>query len=58
MSVYPAEYPDLQLPPFPVTWSVSWCFGLDFLSMVSSFAITAMLFWDFRTRVYLSDNAA
>ncbi|KAL8578422.1 hypothetical protein ACOMHN_014921 [Nucella lapillus] len=52
MSVYPASYPDRQLPPFEVTWAVSWCFGLDFLSLLSSLVVVVLLVVDFRSRTH------
>ncbi|XP_070208568.1 uncharacterized protein [Littorina saxatilis] len=58
MSVFPASYPHQPLPPFLVTWSVSWCFGLDLLSMVASFAVAVTLVWDLRKGVSIYSNSA
>ncbi|KAK7467813.1 hypothetical protein BaRGS_00036957 [Batillaria attramentaria] len=62
MSIYPAKYPNLQLPysPFPATWSVSWCFGLDFVSMVLAAATSVILLYDFRRSfmMAISDTTA
>ncbi|XP_076437659.1 uncharacterized protein LOC143276888 [Babylonia areolata] len=50
--VFPTGYPDRQMPPFPVTWAVSWCVGLDVLSLLSSLAVMVLLLFDFRARSF------